>query len=478
MSDWQATIGLEIHVQLATSSKLFSTASNQPGKPNHNAAYVDQGIPGTLPVLNGTAVRLAVRLGLALGASIAQRSEFARKNYFYPDLPKGYQISQYDHPILVGGELAVTIPGEEQLRIQLERAHLEEDAGKSIHDAYTDRSAIDLNRAGAPLVEIVTTPCMHCASHAGACMRTLHELVRYLGISTANMEHGELRCDANVSVARVEARELGVRTEIKNLNSFRFVERAINYEIARHTDILAAGGVVERETRLYDPEQNLTRQMRSKEEEADYRYFPDPDLPPLELDEAYIERERIMLPELPDARRQRYISNYELTVEEARTLIADRPLAEYFETATETADGATRALMHWLTGELTALLKRHGTELETCPISPHNLGELVAAINNGTVSGKAAKQVLVAMWESGEPARNIINREGLAQISDTAELEALIAQVIEQCPEQTAQYRAGKHKVYTFLMGRLMQISRGRVNPAHANELLKRKLSS
>lgn len=478
MSDWQATIGLEIHVQLATSSKLFSAAPNQPGEPNRNAAYVDQGIPGTLPVLNSEAVRMAVRLGLALGASIARRSEFARKNYFYPDLPKGYQVSQYDLPILVGGELTITIPGEEKLLVQLERAHLEEDAGKSIHDAYTDRSAIDLNRAGAPLVEIVTTPCMHCASHAGACMRTLHELVRYLGISTANMEHGELRCDANVSVARAGAGELGVRTEIKNLNSFRFVERAINYEIARHTELLAAGSVVERETRLYDPEQNLTRQMRGKEQEADYRYFPDPDLPPLELDEAYIERERATLPELPEARRQRYVSSYGLTTEEARALVTDRPLAEYFETATETAGGAARTLAHWLTGELTALLKQHGTELKACPVTPRNLGELVAAVDDGTVSGKAAKQVLVAMWESGESARDIIKREGLGQISGTEELEALVAQVIEQCPEQTAQYRAGKHKVYTFLMGRLMQLSRGRVNPARANELLKRKLSS
>ena len=477
MGDWQATIGLETHVQLATTSKLFSCAPNQPGEPNHNAAYLDQGLPGTLPVLNSEAVRLAVRLGLALGARIERHSEFARKNYFYPDLPKGYQVSQYDRPILVGGTLAVSTRDGQTLHVELERAHLEEDAGKSVHDAYAGRSAVDLNRAGAPLMEIVTRPCLHHAAHAAAYMRILHELVRYLGVSTANMERGELRCDANVSMARPGVTQLGVRTEIKNLNSFRFVERAIDHEIARQTQILESGGVVERETRLYDPQQDLTRPMRGKETESDYRYFPDPDLPPLELDPACIERERAALPELPDARRQRYIHTYALPPEQAAVLVADRALAEYFEAATTTAGGAARTLAHWITGELTALLKRHATAPGECPVTPRRLGELVAAVDQGTISGKAAKQVLATMWASGEAAGIIIKREGLAQVSGTQELEALVARVIEQCPEQVAQYRAGKHKVYAFLMGRLMQLSHGQANPARAGELLKRKLS-
>ena len=474
MAALQATIGLELHVQLTTRSKLFSAAATHPDAPNRNAAYVDQGLPGTLPVLNQEAVRLAVRLGLALGARVCRHSEFARKNYFYPDLPKGYQISQYDRPILQGGTLCIRDVRGETLQVELERAHLEEDAGKSVH--HEKYSGIDLNRAGTPLLEIVTEPCLHHAADAAACMRKVHALVRYLEVSTANMERGELRCDANISVAAPGATRLGTRTEIKNLNSFRFVERAIEYELRRHTEILEGGGTVARETRLYDSGQQQTRPMRSKETEADYRYFPDPDLPPLILSAEYIAAIRAAMPELPDARCSRYLQQYGLTLEEAETLVADRPLAEYFEAAAAVGDARTCA--HWITGELTALLKRHATTLDECRIAPGKLGALVALIEREVISSTVARQVLETMWDSGADAETIIAREGLTQLSDVQELERLVAQVLQECPKQVEQYRQGKTQVLAFLMGRIMQRSRGQANPARTSALLKRQLSA
>jgi aspartyl-tRNA(Asn)/glutamyl-tRNA(Gln) amidotransferase subunit B len=473
---WEAVIGLETHVQLATASKLFSGASTAYGAPpNTQACGYDVALPGELPVPNVRAVELAVRLGLAIGAQVARESVFARKNYFYPDLPKGYQISQYEHPIVAHGGLDIeTADGLRRIRIL--RAHLEEDAGKSLHEGSGEDSGIDLNRAGVPLLEIVTEPDLRSPAEAVAYLKALHRLVRWLGVSDGNMQEGSFRCDANVSVRRAGEMRLGTRTETKNLNSFRFLERAIVHEIARQIGVLEAGGRVVQETRLYDPERDETRPMRSKEEAHDYRYFPDPDLPPLVLDEAFIARERDALPELPWVREARFVSTLGVTAADAQALTASRALADYFEAALGAGPGDARLAVNWLTGEVQAALNRDGLEIGAAPVSAAALGGLLARIADGTLSGKLAKEVFAAMWAGGGDADAVIAARGLKQISDTGALEGAVRAVIEAHPEQVAQVRAGKDKVLGFLVGQVMKATQGKANPAQVNALLRTAL--
>ncbi len=474
---WEAVIGLELHAQLRTRSKIFSGASTAFGAaPNTQACAIDLGLPGVLPVLNAEAVRMAVLFGLAIEAEIAPRSIFARKNYFYPDLPKGYQISQYELPIVGRGRVEIECEGR-TLGIGVTRAHLEEDAGKSLHEAYAGMTGIDLNRAGTPLIEIVSEPDLRSPAEAVAYMREIHAIVRYLGICDGNMQEGSFRCDANVSVRRRGERTLGTRTELKNLNSFRFVERAIRFEIERQIDCLEAGGTVVQETRLYDPASNRTRAMRGKEEAHDYRYFPDPDLLPLEIDAAYIEARRRELPELPAAKRARFARDYRLEDRALiATLTASRALADYFEAALERAGGEPRTVAHWVAGELLARLNRDGIEVEECPVPASALGALLARVADGTVSGKIAKEVLAAMWAGEGEADAIIERRGLRQLTDSAAIEALVEEVVAANPAQVEQYRAGKRKVLGFFVGQVMKASRGQANPQQVNALLRRKL--
>ena len=485
---YETVIGLEIHVQLATRSKLFSGSSNEfGGEPNTRANAVDLGLPGVLPVLNENAVRMAVMFGLAVGAEIGRASVFARKHYFYPDLPKGYQISQYELPIVIGGSVEVEEDNGNRSTVQLTRAHLEEDAGKSLHENYADVTGIDLNRAGTPLIEIVSEPDMRSPAQAAACMRKIHSIVRYLGISDGNMQQGSLRCDANVSLRPFGQTELGTRTEIKNLNSFRFLERAIVYEVERQTDRLDRGESIEQETRLYDPDRDETRSMRSKEEANDYRYFPDPDLLPVVLSEEYIESVRASLPELPDTRRARMIGDYGLKDEEAAALSANRELADYFEAVAGAARaGASDVSLHprtdrlsanWVLGELAAYMNRDAVETPASgPVSPAALGQLVLRIADGTISGTIAKDVLEAMWNGEGNADRIIESRGLEQVSDSGELGALVDKAIADNPEQVAQFRAGKHKVLGFLVGQIMKATGGKANPQAINELLRERL--
>ena len=476
--NWQPVIGLEIHAQLSTQSKCFSGASTAYGaQPNTQACAVDLGLPGVLPVLNAEAVRMAIRFGLAIGARIAPRSVFARKNYFYPDLPKGYQISQYEHPIVSGG--SVTIQGDGCSRaIGVTRAHLEEDAGKSIHDRFTDETGIDLNRAGTPLLEIVSEPEMYSVEEATAYMRKVHSIVRFIGICDGNMQEGSFRCDANVSVREIGVDTLGTRTEIKNLNSFRFVERAINHETKRQIERLESGQRIVQETRLYDSANDCTRSMRSKEDAADYRYFPDPDLLPVVIDASLLEELRATLPELPDRRRHRFIRDFLLNDYDATLLTDSRAIADYFESAVAAAGGHAKAIANWINGDLAAALNRESMAIVEAPVSAERLGQLVQRIADQTISGRTAKTVFERMWCGKTDADTIIRTHDLKQISDRSELESMIDTVIDANQQQVAQYRSGKTKVLGFLVGQVMKVSAGQANPQQVSTLLRSRLDA
>jgi len=477
MSEWETVIGLEIHAQLATRSKIFSGSPTAYGAPpNTQADLVDLGYPGVLPVLNAEAVRMVVKLGLAINARIAARSVFARKNYFYPDLPKGYQISQYELPIVGQGALDIVLEDGQARRIGITRAHLEEDAGKSLHEGLPATTGIDLNRAGTPLVEIVSEPDMRSAKEAVAYMKKMHTLVRYLEISDGNMQEGSFRCDANVSVRRAGAQKFGTRAEIKNLNSFRFVERAINFEVARQIELLESGRPVVQETRLYDPDKGETRPMRSKEEANDYRYFPDPDLLPLKVDAALIESVRATLPELPDQKAARFCSEYGLSPYDAGVLTASRELADYYEEVVRAAPADPKLAANWVMGELAAALNKEGIEVSAGRLPAARLAELLKRIADGTISGKIAKEVFELMWSQSTDADAVIESKGLRQITDSAAILRAIEDVMAKNPSQLAEYRAGKDKLFGFFVGQVMKATGGKANPAQLNELLRNKL--
>jgi aspartyl-tRNA(Asn)/glutamyl-tRNA(Gln) amidotransferase subunit B len=475
---WEAVIGLEIHAQLATKSKIFSAASTAYGAaPNTQACAVDLGLPGVLPVLNAGVVNMAAKFGLATHSTVAKRSVFARKNYFYPDLPKGYQISQYELPVVHDGYIDIDVDDGESKRIGITRAHLEEDAGKSLHEDFHGETGIDLNRAGTPLLEIVSEPDMRSAGEAVAYMKKIHALVRYLEICDGNMQEGSFRCDANVSVRPEGQEAFGTRAEIKNINSFRFVERAINFEIERQIDVLEAGGAVVQETRLYDAERDETRPMRSKEEANDYRYFPDPDLLPLELDQAFIDAVEKTLPELPDAKRERFMQTYGLSRDDATALTSSRELADFFERTVEAADGEGKLSANWVMGELSGLLNKEGTDISASPVSPQQLGGLLQRIKDGTISGKIAKQVFEAMWQGEGDADAIIEKKGLKQITDTAAIEKVVREVLDANPKQVEQYKGGQEKLLGFFVGQVMKATQGKANPGEVNKILKGLLS-
>ncbi|MBL8297851.1 MAG: Asp-tRNA(Asn)/Glu-tRNA(Gln) amidotransferase subunit GatB [Rhodanobacteraceae bacterium] len=475
---WQAVIGLEIHAQLSTASKLFSGAATAYGAdPNTQASLVDCAIPGTLPVPNREAVRKAIQFGLAIDATIARHSVFARKNYFYPDLPKGYQISQYELPVVGAGRLSVRVDDGRTIEVLIQRAHLEEDAGKSVHDAFHAETGIDLNRAGTPLLEIVSAPVMHSAAEAVAYMRTVHTLVRWLGICDGNMQEGSFRCDCNVSVRRSGDTQLGTRTEIKNVNSFRFVEKAIEYEIERQIRALENGDSIVQETRLYDPTRHQTRPMRSKETADDYRYFPDPDLPPLTIAEADIARERTALPELPQARRVRYVTELGLPEADADQLCSDRATADYFEAVLAALPGQAKLCANWVLGEVAAKINEAVIEISAAPVTADGLAQLLTRLREGSISGKIAKDVFAAMWNGEGDADAIIQARGLKQISDTGALAAAIDAVLAEYAGQVADYRNGNEKLLQFFVGQTMKRTRGQANPQQLNELLKQKLA-
>jgi len=478
MSGWETVIGLEIHAQLATRAKIFSGSATAYGAPpNAQANLVDLGYPGVLPVLNTEAVHMAVKLGLAINARIAEHSVFARKNYFYPDLPKGYQISQYELPIVAAGALDIVLEDGTVKRIGITRAHLEEDAGKSLHEGLPGVTGIDLNRAGTPLVEIVSEPELRSAKEAVAYMKKVHTLVRYLEICDGNMQEGSFRCDANVSVRREGTQKFGTRAEIKNLNSFRFVERAINYEVARQIDLLESGGQVLQETRLYNPDKGETRSMRSKEEANDYRYFPDPDLLPVVLDGAFIEQVRATLPELPDQKAARFASQYGLSPYDAGVLTASRELAAYYEEVVRELRGEPKLAANWVMGELAAALNRDNLEVGSGRLPAAQLAALLKRIADQTISGKIAKEVFESMWAEGTGADAVIEARGLKQITDSAAIARVIDEVMAKNPAQLADYRAGKDKLFGFFVGQVMKATGGKANPAQLNELLKKKLA-
>ena len=477
---WESVIGLELHVQLATRSKIFSGAANRFGAPaNTQACAVDLGLPGVLPVVNEEVIRMAVMFGLAVDASIARRSVFARKNYFYPDLPKGYQISQYELPIVSAGRVAIQAHGRARY-IGITRAHLEEDAGKSVHEGFAGFTGIDLNRAGAPLIEIVSEPDLRSAEEAVALMKKLHALVRYLEISDGNMQEGSFRCDANVSVRPVGQSKLGTRTETKNINSFRFVEQAINHEIERQIELLEAGGEVVQETRLFDPDRNETRPMRGKEEANDYRYFPDPDLPPVVIDEDYIDAVRAQLPELPEQKRQRFMQTYGLSEYDSEYLVASRELTAYFEAASAAAPAQAKPLANWIMGELGAALNRENISIGESRVSAGSLAALVKRIADGTISNKLAKQVFEALWAGAGEVDEIIEKQGLKQVTDSAEISNLVDAVIAGNEPQVQQYRAAppekRGKMIGYFVGQVMKRSGGKANPKQVNQLLSERL--
>jgi len=475
--EWETVIGLEIHAQLATRSKIFSGASTAYGAgPNSQACLVDLGYPGVLPVLNNGVVEMAIAFGLATDSTIAARSVFARKNYFYPDLPKGYQISQYELPVVREGRIEIRLDDDVRKTIGITRAHLEEDAGKSLHEDYHGQSGIDLNRAGTPLLEIVSEPDMRSAREAVAYMKAIHQLVRYLGICDGNMQEGSFRCDANVSVRPVGRHEFGTRAEIKNINSFRFVERAIAFEVERQVDILEGGGKIVQETRLYDPDRDETRPMRSKEEANDYRYFPDPDLLPLEIGREQVEAVRARLPELPWQKRERFTVAYGLSEYDAAVLSASRPVSDYFEAVAEGL-AEKKLAANWVMGELAGALNKAGLEIENSPVSAAALLGLLRRVEDQTISGKIAKEVFEALWAGEGEADEIIEARGLKQITDAGSVEAIIAEVVAANPQQLEQYRAGKQKLFGFFVGQVMKATGGKANPALVNELLKKHLA-
>ncbi len=476
--EWETVIGLEVHVQLSTASKLFSGSATQFGAaPNTQANIFDLALPGTLPVLNESALAMAVRFGLAIGAHIGKRSVFDRKNYFYPDLPKGYQVSQLDFPTVGKGQLTITLEDGSEKVIGVTRAHMEEDAGKSLHEDFHGMSGIDLNRAGTPLLEIVSEPDLRSAKEAVAYLKKLHSIIRYLDISDAIMAQGSMRCDANVSIRRRGETEFGTRTEIKNINSFRFVEKAINHEVRRQQDVIEDGGRVVQETRLYDADRDETRPMRSKEVANDYRYFPEPDLLPVVIDDAYIEAIRVTLPELPDARKARFISDYKLSEYDAGVLVATREMADYFEQVAQ-ATGDAKLAANWVSQDLQGLLNKHHWDITESPIQADRLADLLKRIQDSTISGKIAKTVFEAMLDDTASVDSIIESKGLKQVTDTGEIEKLVETVIAENPDQVQQFRDGKEQVIGFLVGQAMKLSKGKANPAQVNELLRAKMGS
>ena len=476
---WETVIGLEIHVQLACDSKIFSSASTVYGKEqNTQASLIDLGYPGVLPVLNKEAVMMAIKFGLAVEAEIADLSIFARKNYFYPDLPKGYQISQYELPIVSHGQLAITLDDGTDKIIGITRAHLEEDAGKSIHDKFSDTTAIDLNRAGTPLLEIVSEPELSSAKEAILYMQKIHQLVRYLKISDGNMQEGSFRCDANVSLKPKENTRLGTRAEIKNINSFRFVESAINFEVDRQKEILEQGGSVVQETRLYDSDAKETRSMRTKEEANDYRYFPDPDLLPVKIDKGIIEKITASLPELFDQKVDRYVSTLSIKQVDAIEIAKNIELAEYFEDALNTYNGNPQLLANWMLTEVMAILNKDKIEIANLSITAQSLSQLIQRIDDGTISSTIAKNIFSQLIESKMDVDELIQEQGLEQISDTTEIEQIVITVLKEHQEQKDQYLAGKEQVLGFLIGKVMQKTQGKANPKLVNDLMVKILSN
>ncbi len=474
---WETVIGLEVHAQLSTKSKIFSGASTAYGaEANSQACAIDLGFPGVLPVLNEEAVVMAVKFGLAINAEIAPFSVFARKNYFYPDLPKGYQISQFELPIVGKGVLHIVDEHGAQRTIGITRAHLEEDAGKSVHGVLQGLTGIDLNRAGTPLLEIVSEPDLRSAHEAVVYAKSLHSLVRYIGICDGNMQEGSFRCDANVSVRPKGQEEFGTRAEIKNLNSFRFLDRAINHEVERQIEILESGGMVVQETRLYDSEKDETRSMRSKEEAFDYRYFPDPDLLPVEIDEGLKQSLASTLPELPDEKFNRYCKALGLSADDAAQIVANRDDAEFFEKTLSEGCENPKMVANWLTGNLMAALNREALDINQSPVTPVMMAGMIQRIEDGTISGKLAKQVFDAMWQGMGDADQVIDELGLKQITDVSAIEDLIDEVIAANPGQVADYRGGKDKLFGFFVGQIMKASKGKANPGQVNEILRRKL--
>jgi aspartyl-tRNA(Asn)/glutamyl-tRNA(Gln) amidotransferase subunit B len=475
---FETVIGLEIHAQLATRTKIFSGAATAYGAPpNAQANLVDLGYPGVLPVLNSEAVRMAVKFGLAIGANVSQRSVFARKNYFYPDLPKGYQISQYEKPIVEKGSLDIVLEDGTRKTVGITRAHLEEDAGKSLHEDFQGLTGIDLNRAGTPLLEIVSEPEMRSAREAVAYMKKIHTLVRYLEICDGNMQEGSFRCDANVSVRPFGQEKFGTRCEIKNLNSFRYIEKAINYEVARQIRTIEEGGSIIQQTLQYDPDTGETSPMRSKEEANDYRYFPDPDLLPVVIESAYIEAVRKTLPELPDQKAARYIEKFGLSVYDAGVLTASRELGDYYESVLAELKGHEKLAANWVMGELSGALNKDGVEITASRIDAKRLAGLLVRIVDATISGKIAKEVFEQMWAEGKDADAIIEAKGLKQITDTSAIETVIDAVMAANPKQLADYRSGKDKLFGFFVGQVMKVTAGKANPAQVNDLLKKKLA-
>lgn len=487
---WEVVIGFETHAQLKTNSKIFSGSSIQFGaEPNTQASPVDLALPGVLPVMNKGAVEKAIQFGLAVGATIAPESIFARKNYFYPDLPKGYQISQFEIPVVQGGTVTCVVEkdGKSEVKvIELTRAHLEEDAGKSLHEDYQGMTGIDLNRAGTPLLEIVTEPVMRSAAEAVAYAKALHSLVVWLDICDGNMQEGSFRCDANVSVRPVGQKEFGTRCEIKNLNSFRFLEEAINIEVHRQIELIEDGGTVVQETRLYDPDRKETRSMRSKEDSQDYRYFPDPDLPPLRISREWVEQVRSTMPELPTAMRERFITQFGLSDYDAMIVTQSKAMAAYFEAAiaaSPAGDKATQAkqIANWLMGDVSSTLNREGIDITAIPVNAAQLALLLQRIADGTISNKIAKEVFAAMWQTPSAdidlADKVIDAKGLKQISDVGALEKIIDEVMAANQQSVDEYRAGKEKAFNSLVGQAMKATKGKGNPAQVNELLKKKLA-
>ena len=474
--EWETVIGLEVHVSLSTKSKLFSGSSTEFGAPaNTQASIFDCALPGTLPAFNEEALRMAVRFGVAIGAEIGKRSVFDRKNYFYPDLPKGYQVTQLDFPTVGKGSLTVTLADGSEKVIGVTRAHIEENAGKSLHEEFSGMSGIDLNRAGEPLLEIVSEPEITCAEEAVAYLKKLHTIIRYLDISDAIMAQGSMRCDVNVSIRPKGTTELGTRAEIKNINSFRFVEKAIHSEVARQQEILEDGGRIIQETRRYNADKDVTTSMRSKEVANDYRYFPEPDLLPVVIDDEYVAAVKAQLPELPDARKARFINDYSLSNYDAGVLVSNRELAEYFEIVASSS-GDPKLAANWVSQDLLGLLNKNNLEIADSPIQAERLATLITRIKDNTISGKIAKTVFEAMIADSSDVDAIIEAKGLKQVTDSGEIEKLVLEVIENNPAQVQQYKDGKEQVIGFLVGQCMQLSKGKANPAQVNELLREKM--
>ena len=476
MSEWETVIGLEVHVQLATKSKIFSGASTLFGSaPNTQACNIDLGMPGVLPVLNEEVLKMAIKFGLSINANINSPTQFARKNYFYPDLPKGYQISQLDNPIVEGGGLEITLKDGSKKKIRITRAHLEEDAGKSLHEDFEGLTGIDLNRAGTPLLEIVSEPDLSSPEEAVAYLKKIHSIIRYLEISDGNMAEGSMRCDANVSLRKKGSKELGTRTETKNVNSFKFVKKAIQYEIRRQIKILESGERVTQETRLYDSQLDETRPMRSKEFANDYRYFPEPDLLPVVLDEGFIKSIKDLMPELSEEKEKRFIRDYKLSDYDANVLSVDPNLSNFFEEVVVRSRNPKLAT-NWIMGELSAFLNKDNLSILETKVDSINLGNLLSRIEDSTISGKIAKEVFEEMWNSKKSPDEIIQEKGLKQVTDSSEIEKIINQVLEQNQSQLEQYKSGKEKLFGFFVGQVMKASRGKANPEQVNKLLEERL--